>query len=106
MRQLRAASGIGTRAFEFAILTASRTGEVIGARWAEIDKADATWTIPGSRMKAGREHRVPLSDRCLQILAEMRELNSDYVFPSARGVERPISNMAFLMHCAAWSGLT
>jgi integrase len=97
MKQLRTAPGIGARAFEFAILTASRTGEVIGARWSEIDKGAATWTIPGSRMKAGREHRIPLSDRCLKILAEMREHNSDYVFPSARGVERPLSNMAFLM---------
>jgi integrase len=46
------------RALEFAILTAARTGEVIGARWDEIDLADKTWTVPATRMKAGKEHRV------------------------------------------------
>ena len=76
----------GTRlALEFLVLTASRSQEVRGARWAEID--GATWTIPAERMKKGREHRVPLSSRALEVLAEARQLTdgSDLVFPSSRG---------------------
>ena len=59
-------------AFEFLVLTAGRSGEVRSARWAEIDMDAAVWTIPGERMKAGREHRVPLSDRALAVLYEAR----------------------------------
>jgi len=59
--ELRPQEGVGARAFEFAILTAARTGEVIGAKWNEIDLDARVWTVPGARMKAGREHRVPLS---------------------------------------------
>jgi integrase len=83
-------------AFEFLILTAMRTGEVIGAKWDEID--GATWTIPAERMKAERPHRVPLSDRCLEILARTKELagDSEFIFPG-RADDKPISNMAFLM---------
>jgi len=55
-------------AFEFLILTAARTSEVLGARWEEIDRAEQTWTIPAERIKAGREHRVPLSPRCIELL--------------------------------------
>ncbi len=85
-------------AFELLILTAARTGEVLGATWDEIDIAKALWTIPARRMKAGREHRVPLSPRCLEILARARELAGagPYVFPS-RSLKRPLSNMVFLM---------
>ena len=74
-------------AFEFLVLTASRSGEVRGARWEEIDFETATWTVPGERMKTGRPHRVPLSRRALEVLAEAREL-ADYsglIFPSPRG---------------------
>src|SRR5271166_1473974 len=60
MNELRARPGVGAHALEFAILTASRTGEVTGARWSEIDLEARPWTIPAERMKAGREHRVPL----------------------------------------------
>jgi integrase len=85
-------------AFEFLILTAMRTGEVIGAVWSEIDVEAKTWTIPAGRMKAKREHRVPLSDRCLQILEAAAELGGNpYVFPG-RDVDVPLSNMVFLMH--------
>jgi integrase len=63
MTELRQQEGIGAKALEFAILTAARTGEVIGAKWSEINLADKLWTIPPERMKAGREHRVPLSER-------------------------------------------
>ena len=71
---LREQEGIAARALEFAILTAARTGEVIGARWSEMDLLDKTWTLPAGRMKAGREHRVPLSARALAILQEMRRI--------------------------------
>ena len=74
-------------AFEFLVLTAARSGEVRGARWAEIDRDAAVWTVPGERMKAGLEHRVPLSDRALAVLDEARQLadTGGLLFPSATG---------------------
>ena len=96
MIQLRERDGIAARALEFAILTAARTNEVIGARWDEIDFAAKVWTVPKSRMKAGREHRVPLSDAVLTILQAMRSLRQDqYVFAGDR--RSILSNMALLM---------
>jgi integrase len=85
-------------AFEFLILTAARTSEGLGARWEEIDLKSRTWTIPGVRIKAGREHRVPLSRRCLEILnqADAVRDGGPYVFPG-RSSKAPLSNMAFLM---------
>jgi integrase len=85
-------------AFEFLILTAARTSEVIGARWDEIDDEARTWTIPGVRIKAGREHRVPLSPRCLEILKRVKQVagESPFVFPG-RVLNASLSNMAFLM---------
>jgi integrase len=68
MAELRLQKGVGAQALEFAILTAARTGEVLGARWSEVSLADRLWTIPAERMKSGREHRVPLSDAALAIL--------------------------------------
>ena len=94
MRDLRAKTGVSAQALEFAILTAGRTGEVIGARWAEIDWAKKVWTIPAERMKAAREHEVPLSDRALAILADLPRAGG-YVFTGRRG-DRPLSNMAML----------
>ena len=98
--QLRAAEASeGSRlAFEFLILTAARTGEVLGARWDEISVTERLWTVPAIRMKAKREHRVPLSDRSLAILARARELaaGSPFVFPGRSG-EKPLSNMVLLM---------
>ena len=85
---------IGTiLAFEFLLLTAARSGEVRGARWDEIDFDAKTWTVPASRMKAGREHRVPLSARALGVLRDAREYadGSGLVFPSLRG--RVMSDM-------------
>jgi integrase len=97
MAELRSQEGIGARALEFAILTAARTGEVIGARWEEIDIAGRLWIVPGARMKASKEHRVPLSSRALAILEEMAAIRrGDFVFPGARA-GKPLSNMAFLM---------
>jgi integrase len=85
-------------AFEFLILTAARTGEVLGATWSEVDVESALWTIPAKRMKAGREHRVPLSERAVEILqrAKLLAAGSAFVFPS-RSPQKPLSNMVFLM---------
>ena len=85
-------------AFEFLVLTAARTSEVLEAKWTEIDLKGAIWTIPASRMKAGREHRVPLAPACIIILKRARELapEADYVF-TGRSSEKPLSNMVFLM---------
>ena len=83
---LREQQGMGARALEFAILTAARSGEVRGAAWSEIDLAAATWIIGADRMKAGKEHRVPLSEPALQLLAALpRIAGSDLVFPAPRG---------------------
>lgn len=93
MALLRKRDGVAARALEFTILTAGRTGEAVGARWNEIDLTALTWTVPGDRMKAGREHRVPLSDEAVEILKGLpREKNNPYVFigPRAGG----LSNMA------------
>ena len=85
------------RALEFCILTAARSGEALAARWEEIDFAGKVWTVPPARTKAAREHRVPLSDRALAILAEMKAGRAgDYVF-SGRRPGRPLSGMAFEM---------
>ncbi len=86
-------------AFEFLILTATRTSEVLKAPWAEFDIQSATWTIPKERTKPKkRKHRVPLSPRCLEIVARAKPLSgeSEYVFPGL-SLMRPMSNMVFLM---------
>lgn len=77
MPLLRERPGTAARALEFAILCASRSGEVRGATWGEIDFAERTWTIPAERMKAGKEHRVPLSDRALEILRDAESLRPE-----------------------------
>ena len=85
MPRLRAAEGVAARALEFAILTAARTGEVIGAKWDEIDFKAAVWTVPAERMKAGREHRVPLSDRAVELLLELQKTRiGDLIFPGQK----------------------
>jgi integrase len=85
--------GVGSRALEFTILTAARTGETIGARWTEIDFGEKMWKIPADRMKASREHRVPLSDRAIEILQAMpREAKNPFVFIGLR--RGGLSNMA------------
>jgi integrase len=97
LADLRQQEGVAARALEFAILTAARTGEVIGAHWDEINTAERLWTIPADRMKAGKEHRVPLSDAAMAIVEKMTAICSgDFVFPGAKA-KRPLSNMAFLM---------
>jgi integrase len=101
MTDLRQRSGVAARALDFAILTAARTGEIIGARWSEIDLAAAVWTVPEGRMKAGREHRVPLSDAALAVLGEVAKMRTsadvgEIVFPGQRRGEG-LSNMAMLV---------
>jgi integrase len=91
--------GVAARALRFAILTAARSGEVIGARWTEINTEARLWIVPAGRMKAGREHRVPLSDEALAILAALRGLDPEFVFPgqrrrSGQGGRSGLSNMA------------
>lgn len=84
--RLREQEGMGARALEFAILTAARSGEVRGARWPEIDLEAGVWTVPADRMKAGKEHRVPLSAEALAVLAKVPRMGeTDLVFPAARG---------------------
>ena len=74
--ELRQQHGVAAGALEFAILTAARTGEVIGARWEEIDLAERLWTVPAERMKAGKEHRVPLRDAALAIVEKMAAIRA------------------------------
>ena len=93
MAELRQHEGIGAAALEFVILTAARSGEVRGATWAEIDLPAKTWKIPGERMKASRDHVVPLSDAAVAIVKRMEKSRvSNYVFPGARE-DKPLSDM-------------
>jgi integrase len=87
---------VATLALEFAILTASRTGEVMGARWDEINITDQLWVIPAARMKSGRMHRKPLGIRTLEIITKMAAIRttSDFVFPGQRP-NKPLSHVAF-----------
>jgi len=90
---LRSREGASARAVEFAILTACRSGEVRGARWSEFDFAGKVWTIPAARMKAGREHQVPLSDAALTLLESMPKVGElDVVFAGTKG--QPLSDMS------------
>ena len=89
-------------AFEFMVLCASRANEVRGMAWEEVDLDGPTWTVPAARMKARREHRVPLSNRAVEILEEARKLGSgDYVFPSKRVGGKPMSIWLWRCCCAA-----
>lgn len=93
---LRRQDGIASRALEFAILTAARTGEVIGATWDEINISERLWTIPAVRMKSGLAHRVPLSKAALKIIESMKAVRvGDWVFPGTT-VAQPLSNMSLL----------
>jgi integrase len=96
LEELRAQTGVAAKGLEFLILTAARTGEVIGARWDEIDLQAKIWTIPASRMKAGREHRVPLTEAALAVLTHMQSVRqNEYIFAGDRRAQ--LSNMALLM---------
>lgn len=97
LAKLRAEENTGARALEFLILTAARSGEVFGARRNEFDLEAKIWTVPEDRMKAGREHRVPLSDRAVTIVQEMLGKHTgDFIFPGGRPM-KPLSAMALMM---------
>jgi integrase len=93
MANLRLQDNIGSRALELAILTATRSGEVRGATWSEFDLDAAVWTIPASRMKAGKEHRIPLSDAAISLLCTLPLLKEcEWVFSNNN--KKPLSDMA------------
>ncbi|WP_115733826.1 tyrosine-type recombinase/integrase [Aminobacter aminovorans] len=95
--RLQVADAMAARGLEFLILTAGRSGEVLEAEWTEFDLDTGVWTVPARRMKAGKEHRVPLSDRALSIVRALYETRiNNYVFPGHRK-DRPLSVMAFTM---------
>jgi integrase len=97
MAELRGHASISARAFEFLVLTATRTGETLGAAWNEINLDERMWVIPAERMKAGVEHRVPLSARAIAIVKAMEVIRQgDLVFPGAKQ-GRPLSDMSLLM---------
>ena len=98
VRELRSRDTMSVKALEFTILTAARTGEVIAARWDEVDWESCTWTIPASRMKSGRQHRVALSDGAIALLESLPQIEGNpYVFPGERHA-RHISNMSMLKY--------
>ncbi len=100
---LRKKRGISAKALEFLLLTAVRSGEVLGAQWNEFDLGTNIWTVPAERMKAGREHRVPLCIRAQEIIKEMLEgRQCDYVFPGPSG-QKGMSSAALL---ALMKGMT
>jgi len=96
--ELRKRNGMGARALEFLIVCASRSGEVRGATWDEIDLDSKMWRIPGSRMKMERDHRVPLSDYAIALLKALpRMSDSPYVFPAPRGGELSDATLSGVM---------
>src|SRR5262249_25158032 len=80
MTRLRGLGSLSARATEFTILTAARTGETRGASWDEFDFAGKVWTVPASRMKAGKEHRVPLCERAMEILTQLSGRRTGRIF--------------------------
>jgi integrase len=103
MADLRKRDSISAKGLEFVILTAARTSEVLGMTWGEVDLEARLWTVPGSRMKAGRDHRVPLSARAIELLRALPQ-HGEHVF----GNGKPLSNMALLqlLRGAAGNGYT
>jgi integrase len=95
MQDLRAREGVATAALEFLILTVGRTNEVIGARWSEVDAKGKVWIVPAERMKADRDHRVPLSAPALAVLEHLNGQGGDFIFPGLKA-GKPLSNMAML----------
>jgi integrase len=96
MKELRQREGLSALALEFTILTAARTSETLKVKWTELDLKAGLWLVPGARMKAERDHRVPLSARCVAILRELEAVKTgEYVFPGQRH-GRPLSNMVLL----------
>lgn len=107
LKELRQRPGISARALEFAILTAARSGEVRGAAWSEIDMEGRLWTIPASRMKAGKEHRVPLSEDVIALLKSLpREAEGEYVFMGMRGAMLSDMSLTAVLRRMGHGGLT
>jgi integrase len=96
MADLAAREGIGAKALAFAILAAARSGEVRGMTWGEVDDDASVWTIPGSRMKAGKEHRVPLTPAARTLLGP-RGRDNALVFPSPKAATKPLSDMTLMV---------
>jgi integrase len=95
--RVRVRESLAAQALELCVLTAARSGEILGMRWSEIDFDKKIWTVPADRMKAGREHRVPLSPRAIAILRQLQKLKAgDFVFPG-HARNKPLSNMAMEM---------
>ncbi|MFK0687967.1 tyrosine-type recombinase/integrase [Mesorhizobium sp. IMUNJ 23033] len=100
VQRLRASEALSAKALDFLILTAARSGEVLGMKWPELDLDEKVWTVPAARMKARKVHRVPLTDAALAIVKPLSEARvSDYVFPgeTKRGPDWPLSVMAMTM---------
>jgi integrase len=96
MVELRSRDTVSAQALEFCILTAARTGETVGAQWSEINFETRLWTVPAERMKNGRAHVVPLSDRAVELLQQLpRVVGCNFLFPGAR-LKEPIGRMAML----------
>ena len=107
MASLRKRDGISARALEFSILTAARSGEIRGATWDEIDLKGKTWTIPGERMKAGKEHRVPLSGAAITLLKALpRIVGNNLVFPAPRGGKLSDMSLTAVLKRMERGGLT
>ena len=107
MPQLKDRAGISARALEFAILTATRSGEVRGARWCEIDIDDRLWTIPSERMKAGKEHRVPLSSQVIELLQALPRLaGSAFVFPAPRSKQLSDMSLTSVLRRMGYNDIT
>lgn len=96
MAELRTREGVSLRALEFTILTVAREGMTLGAAWSEIDFAARLWTVPAARMKTGKEHRIPLGPRAVELLGGVMGLSEQWVFPGPVS-GRPLSNMAMDM---------
>lgn len=110
MNRLERREGLSARTLEFLILTATRSGEARGACWSEIE--GSTWVIPSERMKSGSAHRIPLSNEALEVLENVRGLDSELIFPSQKregdGKARPQSDVVFkaLMNRMLVDGVT
>jgi integrase len=105
MSKLRQQDSVPARALEFVVLTAARVGEVLDATWDEVDFHNRIWTVPAGRMKARREHRVPLSDAAMRVLQKMRHLRQDaLIFPGNRD-RRPMSQMTLLILVKTIAGM-
>lgn len=96
LKRIKAMPGTAARALEFAVLTASRTSEVLGAEWAEVDLDAALWQLPGPRMKGRKAHTVYLSARAVEILRSQAGQSTRYVFPSPMNLRKPMSNMSLV----------